>query len=167
MKFIAASIFAFLFLSSCDKIKDKVNNQIDNMQTSFVSADVTYDDQTVFVNPNVCNPVRALGFYTINASTIDNAPLLGVNGSFKSLGEIEKSEDNDIFMVFRKGIGNDNENLYNTTIKSSDFREPTLKINVTKLDGRYIQGTFEGVMYNKNGDSCIVKNGSFDATTKF
>lgn len=166
MKAAALLLFSALIFSSCDKLKDKVNDQIDNMQTSFVSADVTYDDQTVFINPNVCNPVRALGFYTVNASTIDNFPLLGVNGSFK-LGETIKSEDNDIFMVFRKGKGDDNDNLYNSTIKSKDFREPTLKINITKLDGRFVQGTFEGVLYNKNGDSCIVKNGNFDATTKF
>lgn len=166
MKIKIASLLLALAFISCDKIKDKVNKQLDEQQTSFVEADIEYDGKIEHIAPNVCNPVRALGFYTINATTIDNAPTLGVNGSFKSTGEIERSEDTDIFMVFRKGADNDDENLYNSVITGPNFIESKIKINVTKLEGKVITGTFEGVLYNKNGDSCIVRNGTFDATTK-
>jgi hypothetical protein len=166
MKFKIASLLLAVAFIGCDKIKDKVNGQLDNQQTSFVEADIEYDNKVEHIAPNICNPIRGLDFYTINATTIDNAPILGVNGTFKSTGEIERSDDTDIFMVFRKGTGNDDENLYNSVITGPHFIESKIKINVTKLEGKIIMGTFEGVLYNKNGDSCIVRNGTFDATTK-
>ena len=166
MKFKIASFLLAVTLIGCDKIKDKVNGQLDDQQTSFVEADIEYDGKVEHIAPNVCNPIRALNFYTINATTIDNAPTLGVNGTFKNTGEIERSEDTDIFMVFRKGTGNDDENLYNSVITGPNFIESKIKINVTKLEGKIITGNFEGILYNKNGDSCIVRNGTFDATAK-
>lgn len=163
--FLALFLFATTLLS-CNKLKDEVNGQLDNLQVSSVEADITVDGVKEHITPNVCNPYRVDNYYNIIASTIDNHPTVGVMGTFKGEGTYTRNETNDIFLVFRNGVGDDDNQLFNSDYNAPNGDEPVVvQIEITRHDGREIEGVFSGVVYNSKGKKCIVENGVFKAKT--
>lgn len=163
--FLALFLFAAA-LMSCNNLKEQVNDQLDNIQVSTVEADITIDGVTEHIAPNVCNPYRAANFYNIIASTIDNYPTVGVMGTFNGEGVYEMDQGDDAFIVFRNGTGDDDNQLFNSDQNAPQGDVPvTVRIEITRHEGKEIEGTFSGVIYNSKGKKCIVENGVFKAKT--